>query len=144
MSKGGLLYHFATKDALIAGLVDYCLLEFEQRIGEQLLTGASDDPRAWLHAYIDAVFVTPTDEAVLTSALLTAVAVNPALIEPMRQRYTVWQAQLDRISMPPTIIDMIRLTLDGLWMSELLRLAELTPNRRASLQSHLHNLLNTP
>lgn len=137
ISKGGLLYHFASKEALVEGLVSYCIEQFDERMRRALAAVPIPSGRDWLRAYITTVFDTPPDEAKLTTGLMAAVAINPALLGPMQRRYQDWQQQIEASGIDPTVATMIRLTLDGLWVNDLLQLGQLEATQRATLQAYL-------
>jgi len=51
LSKGGLLYHFPSKNALIAGMTATLLEDFEGEVRRR--SGADDEePGRWLRAYV--------------------------------------------------------------------------------------------
>lgn len=114
LSKGGLLYHFPSKDALIKAMVEYYLNTFESRL-------TSETNESWLVAYLQASFHSDPQETRLASALLAAVALNPELLTPMQDYYRIWQEKA--ASNDPVLGTILRLVVDGLWISELLGLA---------------------
>ena len=58
VSKGGLLYHFRSKEALVGGLCDRMLERFDRDL--ETLCQLDDEPRgAWTRAYLNS---TITDE----------------------------------------------------------------------------------
>jgi AcrR family transcriptional regulator len=140
VSKGGLLYHFPSKDALIEGMVERYLADFEARIDAQLIN--IDQPTAvqWARAYITASLEPDPEGMAVSAALLAAVAVNLNLLQPMQTRYAVWQAKLDALSDPSTVW-LIRLALDGLWITDLLLIAPPTLDQRHILCQRLLMLL---
>lgn len=124
VSKGGLLYHFPSKDALIEGMVDYYLSRFEARLEARLAAEVErNSPQAWMRAYIQATFDEDSQETAVSSGLLAAIAVNPELLAPMQARYQSWQERFAAGRADPTLNTIIRLALDGLWVSQMFRLA---------------------
>lgn len=122
LSKGGLLYHFPTKDALVGGMVAHLIDQFERDL--ELARGKeTPGPGSWLRAYIRASCNSPDEEINGATALLAAVANNPSLLEPLRSRYDSWQMHTENDGVPPARATIIRLALDGLWFAELLDLA---------------------
>lgn len=93
VSKGGLLYHFPSKDALIAGMVERQAIErFERELYERLEHSYSGTG-SWTRAYADATF-NPRDaqrDLPLQGGLLAAAANNPALLDPLRESYKAFQ-----------------------------------------------------
>jgi AcrR family transcriptional regulator len=141
VSKGGLLYHFRSKDALIEGMVDYFLTRFEARLETHLANQPDRDQsdhsaNAWLKAYIQASAVYEPEETAIGSALLAALTVNPALLKPLHERYHLWQSRLMQTT-DPVLATLIRLTLDGLWLCDLTGLAPPDPALREQVLNRL-------
>jgi len=125
LSKGGVLYHFKTKEALIQAMVASLVERFDADIeiarggGPE---GARSAPGSWLRAYIRAS-AGPAEEDGDTAALLAAVATDPSLLAPLQEQYARWQAQAEADGVDPALATVIRLALDGLWMADLFGLA---------------------
>lgn len=139
LSKGGLLYHFPTKDALIGGMVAYLVDQFQGNLDRAY---AEEVPGAgsWLRAYIRASYNSPDEEIDGATALLAAVANNPSLLEPLRAQYASWQARTEHDGVPAARATIIRLALDGLWFADLLDLAPPTGALREQLITELLTL----
>src|SRR5688500_12865439 len=57
ISKGGLLYHFRSKSALIAGMLTNLVDQFERALEQELQNeGEHPGPGAWHRAYVRATF----------------------------------------------------------------------------------------
>lgn len=123
VSKGGLLYHFPSKEAIVKGMVDYYLDSFEARLKQHLPDDGEITVTQWLHAYIQSSFPTNPEDNI-SACLLAAMSVNPDLLGPIRDRYTSWQNDLESLSgANPALATIIRLTIDGLWIAHLLGFA---------------------
>jgi len=142
VSKGGLLYHFPSKDALIEGMVERYLMDFEARIEAHLSGNEQPTALGWARAYLEASLEPDPEGMAVSAALLAAVAVNPALLQPMQARYAVWQTRLEALSDPATAW-LVRLALDGLWITDLLHLAPPTPDQRRALTQKLIRLIES-
>ncbi len=142
LSKGGLLYHFPSKNALIAGMTAALLEDFE---GEVRRRSGADDERTgrWLRAY---VLATADDEPGThdeaddepgardqTAALIAAIATSSDLMEPLQQRYALWQQRVETDGLPPATATLVRLAADGLWLADLLGLAPPAGKLRAEV-----------
>jgi AcrR family transcriptional regulator len=124
VSKGGVLYHFPSKDALIRAMLDLLLGGFADELDEApVAPPVNDAPGAWLRGYIEASIHVDTDERDLKAAILAAAAADPVLLEPMRARYRTWQARAEQDGIDPAIATIIRMAADGLWIADLLDLA---------------------
>lgn len=128
VSKGGLLYHFRSKDALIGGLCDRMLEDFERRLTAEF---ASDpEPQgAWTRAYLASTVTDegkPADDsAQLMAGLLATLGRDSDQLEIVRQRFNEWHSKLDVDGIDSTTATLVRLAADGLWLSALLGLPQL-------------------
>ncbi len=144
VSKGGLIYHFAGKEALLQGMVDYLLDSFAAEI-ETHLNGSEREavPGQWLRAYVRANLDKDQSELQLSIALLAAVAVNPALLQRWRDRYAAWQQTLLQTSADPVLATIIRLATDGMWLMDLLNIAPADERLRQQIQQRLLSMTRT-
>jgi len=109
VSKGGLLYHFASKRELLDALVDRWLDEFQRDIdaGEDFMRG-----------YVRASGVMVDD-----FGLLAALVADPQTLAAVRDRYAAWQDRVVTEGGDPVEATIARLAADGLWLADLLGLA---------------------
>lgn len=121
LSKGGVLYHFPTKESLIAAMVAALLAEWDERIDHALAT--EHGPGRWVRAYIRACTQQPGAEADPISALLAAIATDPRALEPARRHFALWQRRLEDDALSPAVATVLRLAIDGLWFADLFGLA---------------------
>lgn len=124
VSKGGLLYHFPTKEALISAMVERMLESFDEAHQSAMNLDAAE-PGRWTRAWVrTSVGPAGASEHDMTAAgLLAAVATNPALADPMRARYADWRAKVADDGIPAEDAMVATLAADGLWMADLLGLA---------------------
>lgn len=111
VSKGGLLYHFASKRELLDGLVGRWLDQFQDDIdaaGPGFLPG----------------YVRASDGAMAEeSGLLAALIADPEVLATVRERYVTWQDRVVTEGGDPVEATVARLAADGLWLADLLGLA---------------------
>ena len=119
VSKGGLLYHFPSKNKLIEGMIELLIAEFDSTLEMELAKTNGD----WLSAYIRASFQSNPKLDKVGSALFAAVANNFELLEPLRAHYAQWQDKVTEYAASVEIGTIIRLAIDGLWVSDLLDFA---------------------
>src|SRR5579872_2398620 len=115
ISKGGLLYHYAGKEELIAALIEH-LVDSLDRKRQALETGNAPGTRT-------RAFVRAASEVEMAPALLAAQAAAPSLIDPLRAHYQEWQDRLNHDGIDPMRATVARLAAEGLWFSEALGLA---------------------
>lgn len=140
VSKGGLLHHFPSKDQLAAALVERAVA----RVDEALEVAASDGGRgAFTRSYIrvtmgDGARQTGADP--LSTALLGALALDPALLEPLREAYARWQERLERDGLDPVDATLVRLAVDGWWTALVLGLPPLPRTMASQVRAKLDSL----
>ena len=142
LSKGGILYHFPTRDALVAGMVARIIEEFDHDI-EHRLEG-DRGPGCFTRAYIGATMEPgdhrPEREDRLGAALIAAAAAQPDLLAPLQEAADRWQDRLDHDGLDPTLATVLRLACDGLWMCDLFGLAPPAAGRRVAVGRALDEL----
>ena len=131
VSKGGLLYHFPNKEALVAGLIGHELDCGERLLGE-LYERDEVTPGRWARAYT-ALTLHGDPSQDVSAGLFAAVALNPELLEPVRERYRQWQAEAEADDLEPGLGTLLRLAMDGLWLADLLDLAPPGAQERQAL-----------
>ena len=129
VSKGGVLYHFPTRAALVAAMVQRLCSLFDADLEREGLSGR---PGAFAEAYLEATFGPPVEDAAsrerrLGAAVIAGLAADPELLEPLRERFARWQHTLVTDGLPPATASLLRLAADGLWFTELFGLAPLEP-----------------
>ncbi|MCK4176876.1 TetR/AcrR family transcriptional regulator [Aciditerrimonas ferrireducens] len=144
VSKGGVLYHFPTRDALVTAMVARLTERFEEQLRRHGANGPG--PGSFTLAYLrcEATPTTdPEDERVdrLGAALLAALAADPSLLAPLAEAYERWQRRCELDGLPPVTATLVRLAADGLWLTELLGLGVLSAERRRSVVEELERLV---
>jgi AcrR family transcriptional regulator len=136
VSKGGLLYHFPGKEALIQGMIEQMNQEFTARIyNEYEKDDFGTNQGRWLRALIKATFTSTHLE--LSAGLMAAVLHNPELLAPNRQSYETRQTLIEQEGIDPVLANIIRLAVDGLWFSELLAFAPPHESLKAQIMETL-------
>lgn len=123
VSKGGLLYHFPSKDALITGMIEHLLAEFDQALEAAMAAEPAGQPGRWLRAYIRATVALHQPDSQLTATLIAAVASEARLLAPVRARYAAWQRQAEADGLDPARATVVRMAVDGLWFADMFGLA---------------------
>jgi AcrR family transcriptional regulator len=120
-SKGGLLYHFASKAQLLDAVVD----RWEASFQDQIDAAAEDTPGGWVRAYTDVSALDGEDEHAreIDSGILAVLALQPERMEAVRARYERWQDRIVDDGIDPVDATIVRLAADGLWLAELMGLA---------------------
>jgi AcrR family transcriptional regulator len=159
VSKGGVLYHFPTRAALVAGMVERLGLAFQSGL-EMCRPAGPETSFALAHvreAFLDCAPVGlrpgtppgPTGEVDgergrrLNAAVLAAAASEPELLQPLRDAFTGSQRRLedeapDDAARRATIG---RLAADGLWLCAIFGFDALPAARRPQLLAALERLV---
>ncbi|MGH3367134.1 MAG: TetR/AcrR family transcriptional regulator [Nocardioidaceae bacterium] len=131
MSRGGVLYHFRSKEALLQALVDQDIDTVREMTG---LDGEAAPQSATerIRAYHASCVAWPADRGHV--ALAVALAENPALL----QSWARLQRELDQADeaadgSTAMTSAVARLALDGLWFSDLIDPERFTPAERDRL-----------
>lgn len=123
VSKGGLLYHYPSKSALVTAIVARLATRCE---ANQALSVESDSqgPGTFTRAYLQAR-KEPLDpqEVPFHCALLAAAGTDSQYLDPFRQCIGQWQERLESDGIDPAIATTVRLAIDGLAFSTMLGLA---------------------
>jgi AcrR family transcriptional regulator len=147
VSKGGLLYHFASKDALVGGLTERMLDGFE-RVQQALVEGDAQGAGRWTRAYlgctVDEAGEPADTSARLLAGILAAIGGDPARLASLRESFARWQERLERDGLDPALATVVRLAADGLWLSQLLGLAPLRPDLARGVLAALRRLCAAP
>jgi len=138
VSKGGLLYHFPSKNSLIEGMIERLIRAFDLALERELAKNNGD----WLAAFITASFVSDPDYNQLSSALSAAIASNPELLKPLQDHFVELQKKAEASAPSPQMGTIIRLAMDGLWLSDLLGFAPPTPAMRKKMLKVLMEMIN--
>ena len=138
LSKGGMLYHFPSKDALVRGMVDRLIAQTEIEVAR--LAELDPEPRGrWLRSYLRVTF--PEDGSLpahvnqVSAVLLSAILTNPHLLEPVAKHFSGMQERLLAEGVTEDVVHIVRLAADGLWLSEMLQMpGPEGPARRAVIE----------
>ncbi len=141
LSKGGLLHHFSTKDSLIAAMIEDVVGQFEADLQRNVQgeTGPGSFARAFLRACLDREGIL-TRTLKVSAGIVAAVAINAQLLAPLRSRYDQWIARLEDDGIDPAIAELVRSAADGLWLGNVLGLAQSAPPLRKRMFDKLIEL----
>eukprot|EP00752_Nemacystus_decipiens_P013227 g11716.t1 len=142
VSKGGLLHHFAGKQALLEALSEDLMTRFAARVAEADACGPKSRgaaARAYLRA--TAAMIGDPEDMALWRGLLMAEIAEPDARSAWRD-WTAEQGRLDRSddAADPTALLICRLASDGLWLADMLGLYGIDPAARAAIVARLDRL----
>ncbi|MDY0873425.1 TetR/AcrR family transcriptional regulator [Dongia rigui] len=141
ISKGGVLYHFKSKEALIQGMVARLAGQCET-LQQAHYDRLSPGPNRWARALVETSFDPAgpsTDPA--GCALLAAVATNPGLMEPLEDTIDTAFRRLTADSEDPSMALLVALAMDGLWLHRLVNSPVMDETQRLSIREKAMELL---
>lgn len=118
VSKGGLLYHFPSKRALLEGMVEQRCKHFEDEVNKHLQH--EKGPGRWLRAIVRAS-CSPKPVALQEGAAIFAVLANdPELLDLVRSRRETFEREIAHDDVDPTNAALVRLAVQGMCFNDLL------------------------
>ena len=136
VSKGGLLYNFPNKEALLKALVARHLLDLDLRradAAETLSAGPNTAARAHLLAQTADCEPPP-------AGVLAALAENPSLLEPLRAHHAAFADRL-RAAEDPVLCLIAFLAVEGLKTLDIFEANPLTSDERQAVRERLAAVL---
>jgi AcrR family transcriptional regulator len=129
VSRGGLFYHFPSKEALVQGMLQRMLEGWQQALDAMIAQDAEPHGRL-TRAYARLVLLQVSGETGATGAVIGALvaglAFDARLLDPLHERLRSWQAQSEA-ELDPAIAAVVRLTTHALWTNSLLLTNEISP-----------------
>lgn len=141
VSKGGLLHHFPNKDALIQSMVSGITNDFITDVQNRAAQDTRDQGK-WSRAYLKSTVEADKEEQGMNVALNAALFNNADLLEELREQYLVWQQNIENDGLEPVNSTIVRLAVDGLWLSEVFGLGEISGEMREKVVSKLLEMIN--
>ncbi len=145
VSKGGLLYHFPSKEALLRGMVERVIADFEGGVLERVAADPAKKGR-FLRAYLSEVAASaesgsPQERRIrLQSALIAAVAVDKRLLDPLRERYKIYQEFVEKDGVDAVQATIIRVVADAMWLASLFDMPSLSAEMQTKVLQYLYTM----
>ena len=118
VSKGAVLHHFPSKEALAGGMLEHHLDEFDALIERRLAEEPEGETGRWLRAYVRASFEMGAGDPAVNDALLAAMATEPGLLSSFEGRFESWRRRAEADGVDRTKANLVRLAVDGLATAE--------------------------
>lgn len=139
VSKGGLLHHFPSKDALSEAVLKQLFDDFETRV-RRYYEAEAPTPGRWLRAYVRATFEEDPLPLELATMLLVAVAENRELLGLIQDDAGRWREKLlsDGVLAPRATV--VRQAADAYWTERLINPEREDPVGRLEVMNELLRL----
>lgn len=111
VSKGGLLYHFPTKAALLRAMVEFFISDFEDRLDAAVHTQTAGNTLA---AYIQLTDEECSKPSPGAAGVLAAMAEDPDFLKPIKEFQRRLLDRLQREAQDPANVLLTYLALEGL------------------------------
>lgn len=108
VSKGGLLYHFNSKEALIKGMVERLIAEFDDLM-------AAQQGDTYTKRYMGATLTAVRSGRLRRWAVVTGASGNLFLLAPLRDAMARWHCEGLADEPDPVASQIVRLACEGLW-----------------------------
>jgi AcrR family transcriptional regulator len=139
ISKGGLLYHFPTKEDLVMSMINSIMDEFTVNMVQSAEADPVDTGK-WSRAYIQETLKVLDGTQSMSFGLLSISSENPELLKPVQEHFSTWQRYIEQDGLDPVKATIIRLTMDGLWFTELLGCPTVEPELRRKVLETLFQM----
>ena len=117
ISKGGLIHHFASKEALLAAVAKVVMDKFEARVSEGMRQEEEGVPGRMLRSYIRAVL---SDEGEQLASISPVLLSYTSGIDGLGSRFDYWQEMMSEDGVDRVTAATIRLAVDGLLYTEMI------------------------
>lgn len=147
VSKGGLLYHFPSKDALIQAMIARMVDAFNSELHGQIAKEPMGPGRI-TRAIVKVGFDHPKEmlqkDERLRRALLAAVSSKPSLLEPVRTNFKRWRNELENDGLPKGVSLLALAVMDGVCFWKMFQMHDPSAADIASLKAILNGLAAAP
>ncbi len=147
VSKGGLLYHFPSKDALIQAMIARMVDAFNSELHAQIAkepVGSGRITRAIVKVGFDHPKEMLQKDERLRRALLAAVSSKPSLLEPVRANFKRWRNELEKDGLPKGVSLLALAVMDGVCFWKMFQMHDPSVADIASLKAILNTLAAAP
>lgn len=136
VSKGGLLHHFPSKEALLRGLSENLIDYFEERLLVEMQNEPEGTPGRFARAYIATAFSDEYGSSQISPILL---AFNRYSADggPVESRFIAFQNRLENDGLNPTTANLIRMAVDGMLYTEMIDAEPIDEKARSQMIAQL-------
>jgi len=134
VSKGGLLYHFPNKEALLEGMLSRHFEDVDAEVAKRLARRTRKATRAdLLRERVRVLLELHPERPAVGAAMVAASADNPGHMAPCRAQYRKLLDEFARLPGGFERAALVLLAVQGLLLAELLHLSPYTPGERSRL-----------
>ncbi|MET0264574.1 MAG: TetR family transcriptional regulator [Duganella sp.] len=142
VTRGGLIYHFKTREALLHALVERMIEDVAEYAGE-----VPADPAQALEKFLTArihyAFAIDARQKSVMANLLAATATYPSLLEPVRRMYNRGALDMAQVAGSAGLTLSVWTALDGMVMLEMLNIRQFSDSERTQMRDTLLELVRS-
>ena len=143
VSKGGLLHHFPTKEALLRGVAQDTISRFESGLAEKRAEQAEpNQPGSFTRAYVEFVLGEGQEPLPDVSPVLLAFLRSNENNASIQTRFAYWQEQTEQDGLDVATATLIRLAIDGLIYTEVIDDTPISHELRQQMRQRLLQLID--
>ena len=140
VSKGGLLYHFSSKQELVRTLLSHTMAQTSDRLEELAAPGGSG---AFATAYLDYLRSGEHSQNGVAAGIFASAALDEGELQPAQSQFDKWQNRLrNDDGLSPATALLARIVGDGLWLIDLFGLAPPSDQDRALVLDLVQRLVD--
>lgn len=113
VSKGGVLHHFPSKNALVVGVMKRLVDRFEVTLENQLRQDPAH-PGAFTRAYLRAELMFHLESNDMCMALAAETRNIPEAMNLLRERCISWQRRAESDGLPPAVASAVKFAAEGM------------------------------
>lgn len=143
VSKGGLLHHFPSKEALLHGVAQNTISRFESGLAEKRAEQAEpNQPGSFTRAYVEFVLGERQQPLSDVSPVLLAFLRSNENEASIKTRFAYWQQQTEQDGLDIATATLIRLAIDGLIYTEVIDDTPIGHELRQQMRERLLELID--
>ena len=143
ISKGGVLHHFPSKEAIVVALIGTVIAKFDADV----LARQALDPEpngSFTRAFLNSVIEKGENCGEVSFALKAAFRNCPELQKLLRDANLRWQSRIEQDGIDPVCASVVRLVSEGLRSAKLYKIAVPSEKLQGALMDYLVALTRTP
>jgi AcrR family transcriptional regulator len=133
MSKGGVLYHFPSKDALLEGMLNALLARIEER---RQATGKMSK----LSGMLNSIDLQDESDRAMSLAILATAAQKPELLAPARAYFCEVNEEVSAETKDPDLASILLLALEGMRFLNMLELNPWSSSESKRILERMHQM----
>ena len=134
VTKGGLIYHFKTRDELLGAMLERMMGELNTRIGSRKAHAVGASIQGLVLALAEETFDMPEDQRRILSNMLAASSTYPHLMGPAQSLFSNVYGELGSSGPHAGRALLLAAALDGFSLLELMNLHQFTPQQKKTMR----------